>query len=168
VARLAALLSAVALAVWACTAAPTAPPGLVAGPRGDAAPVIVQGPVTNVVDGDTIDLHDGTRVRLAIVDTPEIHGGVQPCGAEASDFTGRFLAGQTVAIYRPDRAPRTDRNGRTLGEVVRVSDGASLNVALVAAGLARVDERFVHEDPDLAARLEAAARTAAPAECRGA
>ena len=165
--RLAALLAALALAVGACTTTPAPPPGLAAGPRSDAAPVVLQGPVTNVVDGDTIDLHDGTRVRLAIVDTPEVHGGLQPCGPEASDFTGRFVAGQTVAIYRPDRAPRTDRNGRTLGEVVRVSDGASLNVALVAAGLGRVDERFVHEDPDLAARLEAAARAATPAACRG-
>lgn len=128
-----------------------------AGPRGDQAPAIVQGRVVDVVDGDTIDLSNGTRVRLAIVDTPEIHGSIEPCGPEASDFTGAFVAGQTVAVYRPQSAPQTDPFGRTLGEVVRVGDGASLNVALVRAGLGTVDSRFVHEDPDLAERLASAA-----------
>ena len=143
----------------------TAPPATSAGPRGDQAPVILQGRVVDIVDGDTIDLSDGTRVRLAIVDTPEVHEGVEPCGPEAADFTGRFLAGQTVAVYRPQSAPQTDRYGRTLGEVVRVSDGASLNVALVRAGLGTVDDRFTHEDPDLAERLAAAASGAASPSC---
>lgn len=119
----------------------------------------------NVVDGDTFDLADGTRVRLAVVDTPEVHGGFEPCGPEASDFTGRFLAGATVAIYRPDDAPPQGNFGRLLGEVVRVSDGASLNVALVAAGLGQIDERYAEEDPDLTARLRRAAADAVPPDC---
>jgi micrococcal nuclease len=127
--------------------------------------VVVQARVADVVDGDTIDLYDGTRVRLAIVDTPEIHGGVEACGAEAAEFTGDFLAGQSVAIYRPDGAPRTDRHGRTLGEVVRLTDGASLNVALVQSGLGTIDRRFVDEDPDLTRRLEAAAELAPIPTC---
>ena len=146
-------------------AASTAPPATSAGPRGDGAPVIVQGRVVDIVDGDTIDLSDGTRVRLAIVDTPEVHDGVEPCGPEAADFTGSFLAGQTVAVYRPRAAPQADGYGRTLGEVVRVSDGASLNVALVRAGLGTIDDRFTHEDPDLADRLEAAASGAPSPSC---
>lgn len=140
-------------------------PATSAGPRGDRAPVIVQGRVVDIVDGDTIDLSDGTRVRLAIVDTPEVHDGVEPCGPEAADFTGSFLAGQTVAVYRPQAAAQTDGYGRTLGEVVRVSDGASLNVALVRAGLGTIDDRFTHEDPDLADRLAAAASGAASPSC---
>ena len=47
--------------------------------------------VERVVDGDTIDVSpdvEGTgRVRLIGVDTPEVSGGVEPCGPEASDFT---------------------------------------------------------------------------------
>ena len=121
----------------------------------------------DVVDGDTFDLADGTRVRLAVVDTPEVHGGVEACGAEASDFTGEFLAGATVAIHRPKDAPDTGGYGRLLGEVVRVSDGASLNVALVAAGLGRIDERYAEEDPDLTARLRRAAEDAPVPACAG-
>lgn len=136
-----------------------------ASPRGDDAPVVHQGPVVDVVDGDTFDLADGTRVRLAIVDTPEVRGGIEPCGPEATDLTGSFLAGATVAIYRPEDAPTTGGFSRLLGEVVRVSDGASLNVALVAAGLGRIDERFTHEDPDLAERLHRAAADASTPDC---
>jgi endonuclease YncB( thermonuclease family) len=147
------------------TAEATSEPVASAGPRGDQAPVIIQGRVADVVDGDTIDLANGTRIRLAIVDTPEVHGGMEPCGPEASDFTARFVAGQTVAVYRPAGAPQTDSYGRTLGEVVRVSDGASLNVALVRAGLGTIDDRFTHEDPDLADRLAAAAAAADSPSC---
>ncbi|MDZ7705079.1 MAG: lamin tail domain-containing protein [Trueperaceae bacterium] len=121
--------------------------------------------MTDIVDGDTFDLADGTRVRLAIVDTPEVRSDTQPCGPEATAFTGAFLDGATVAIYRPQDAPATGGFDRLLGEVVRVADGASLNVALVAAGLGRVDERFTAEDPDLAARLRRAAADAPTPEC---
>lgn len=134
-------------------------------PRGDDAPVVLQGRPVDVIDGDTFDLDDGTRVRLAIVDTPEVHPVVEPCGREASAFTASFLAGATVAVFRPEDAPVTGGGDRRLGEVVRVEDGASLNVALVAAGLGRVDERFTHEDPDLADRLRRAADSAAVADC---
>lgn len=105
-------------------------------------------------------------MRIAIADTPEVHGGIETCGPEASDFTGQFLAGQTVAVYRLQSAPSTDSFGRSVGEVVRVTDGASLNVALVAAGLATIDERFTSEDPDLAGRLQTAAASAAAPSCR--
>ncbi|MFP5307994.1 MAG: thermonuclease family protein [Actinomycetes bacterium] len=128
--------------------------------------MVVLSRVVDVVDGDTIDLADGTRVRIAIVDTPETRGGTEACGPEAADLTGRFVAGQTVAVYRPAGSPPTDRFGRTVGEVVRVSDGASLNVALVRAGLGRIDERFTDEDPDLTRRLRAAAAEAATPACR--
>lgn len=149
------------------TAAPTTAPEAedAAGPRGDDAPVVVQGRVDRVIDGDTFELSNGTRVRLAITDTPEIHNGVQTCGPEAASFATDFLAGQTVAVYRPTSAPTTDTYGRTLGEAVRVSDGASLNVALVGAGLGRIDERFTDEDADLTARLRAAAATAEAPTC---
>lgn len=139
---------------------------LAATPRGDDAPVIVQGRVDRVIDGDTFELSNGTRVRLAITDTPEVHGGAQTCGPEATAFATGFLAGQTVAVHRPTAAPTTDTYGRTLGEAVRVADGASLNVALVAAGLGRIDDRFTSEDPDLTDRLHAAAATAETPDCQ--
>lgn len=161
-------MAATAVAVLSgCATTPTTTPTS-ASPRTDDAPVVRQGQPVDIVDGDTFDMADGTRVRLAIVDTPEVHGGIEPCGPEASDFTGEFLAGATVAIYRPADAPATGGFDRLLGEVVRVSDGASLNVALVAAGLGRIDERYVEEDPDLAARLERASTDATTPDCAAA
>jgi micrococcal nuclease len=159
------LLAGVVLATGVISADNETPQPRSVSPRGDDAPVVLQGRVADVVDGDTLDLYNGSRIRLAIVNTPEVHGGVEPCGAEASDFTGAFVAGQTVAIYRPEGAPRSDRYGRLLGEVVRVSDGSSLNVALVQAGLGTIDRRFTAEDPDLTRRLDAAAALAPTPTC---
>lgn len=133
--------------------------------RGDTASVVARGTVAGVVDGDTVDLADGTRIRLAIVDTPEVHGGREPCGPEASDFTRQQVAGRRVAVLRPAGAPTTDAYGRTLGEVVRLDDGWSLNVELARAGLGTVDERFTDEDPDLARRARAAQADADSPAC---
>lgn len=148
----------------AASPSPTAAPRP-ASPRGDDALVLRTGRVVGVVDGDTIDLDDGTRVRLAIVDTPEVHGGTEPCGPEASTFTRDFALSQEVAILRPSTAPVTDPYGRLLGEVVRTGDGASLNVALATAGLGQVDERYTAEDRDLAERVRAAAARAGTPSC---
>ncbi len=160
------LVLVVCIGVLGCTV-PAEVPSLdgTASPRGDDAPAVLQGRPAGVVDGDTIDMADGTRVRLAITDTPELHGGTEPCGVEASDFTAGFVAAETIVVLRPTEAPSHDRYDRLLGEVVRVTDGASLNVALVRAGLARIDGRFTEEDPDLAARLHAAAEAATLPTC---
>ena len=139
------------------------------GPRGDDPLALRSGvAVTNVVDGDTVDLADGTRVRLAIVDTPEVHNGVEACGPEASAFTRDLVLGESVTILRPSAAPVTDAYDRLVGEVVRDRDGASLNVALAGAGLGEVDERYTHEDPDLADRARAAAGAAPTPSCAAA
>lgn len=117
--------------------------------------------VASVSDGDTLRLADGTRVRLAIADAPEVNQGTECMGPEATAFTERWVAAASgsVTLHRPAGAPTTDPYGRTVAEV-RDLDGTSLNVALVGAGLARVDERYTHEDPDLAARLRDAEQQA--------
>jgi endonuclease YncB( thermonuclease family) len=52
--------------------------------------------VTRVVDGDTVEISLSVErlstVRLIGVDTPETHGGTQPYGPEASDFTRQQLS----------------------------------------------------------------------------
>lgn len=136
-----------------------------ASPRGDGLAPVRTAEVVDVVDGDTVVLADGTRVRLAITDAPEVREPLETCGPEATERTTDLVAGQRVALYRPPDAPATDPFGRTLAEVVRVVDGTSVNVALAASGLARVDERFSDEDPDLAARLRVAAGDATAPDC---
>lgn len=108
--------------------------------------------VERVVDGDTLVLQGGDRVRLAIVDAPE-EG--MCAGSEATAFAEAWVTdhGPDVELRRP-APPYTDRFDRRLGEVL--ADDRSLNVDLAAAGFGRVDERFADEDPDLAGRLRAA------------
>jgi endonuclease YncB( thermonuclease family) len=146
--------------------ASTSPEPVVAmGPRGDGLAGLRTGTVARVVDGDTLDLDDGTRVRLAIVDTPEVHNGPEACGPEAAAFTTDQVLGLEVVLYRPTAAPATDPFGRVVAEVARASDGSSLNVALVEAGFGTIDERFVDEDPDLATRMRAVGASAAVQPC---
>jgi micrococcal nuclease len=93
--------------------------------------------VSRVVDGDTIVLEGGTRVRYIGVDTPEsVKPGtpVQCYAKAASRFNARLLDGERVQL-RYD-AERTDRYGRTLAYVYRVRDGLFINAELVRRGYA--------------------------------
>jgi endonuclease YncB( thermonuclease family) len=97
--------------------------------------------VTDVVDGDTIDVSaqvEGTnRIRLIGVDTPEVFGGEEPCGPESSDFTTEQLEGQDVTLEFDE--DRVDPYDRALAYVwVPDLDGELFNETLVRRGLARV------------------------------
>jgi micrococcal nuclease len=107
--------------------------GDVAGPSapGDAKQVLV----TRVVDGDTIVLAGRGKARLIGVDTPEVYGGRQCYGSQASEFTKREVDGDPVRFTVGEEA--RDRYGRLLVYVWK-TDGQSLNARLVAGGYARV------------------------------
>ncbi|WP_452004212.1 thermonuclease family protein [Azospirillum largimobile] len=120
--------------------------------------------VTAVLDGDTLELEDGRRVRLAGIEAakPPRHanptdGRVWPLAEAATRALSELALGRRVALHGP--AP-IDRHGRLLAHLVR-EDGLWLQSALVVRGLARV-----HTRPDArayAAELlagEDAARTA--------
>jgi endonuclease YncB( thermonuclease family) len=85
--------------------------------------------VDRIIDGDTLDLTDGTRVRLYGVDTPE-RG--EDCYAEATDRL-RQLAGSTVRLENGPRA--TDSFGRRLAYAYTL-EGFSIDVILIGDGLA--------------------------------
>ncbi len=108
-----------------------------------AAPDCAPGPgltsarLAKVVDGDTLALADGSRLRLIGVNAPETRGsdGSPEAGAvEATRFARKFLGSGRIGVVVG--ADRRDRYGRTLAHVYR-ADGASLEAALLAAGLAR-------------------------------
>ncbi|WP_022792100.1 thermonuclease family protein [Marinococcus halotolerans] len=96
--------------------------------------------VTNVVDGDTIDVdYEGgeERIRLILVDTPETKHpqmGVQPFGPEATEFTTSELAGEDVRLELG--VEERDYYGRLLAYVF--VDGENFNQQLIEEGLARV------------------------------
>lgn len=96
--------------------------------------------VTNVVDGDTIDVkihNKEERVRLLLIDTPETkHPSkpVQAFGPEAFEYTKRALLGKKVGLEK-DVSER-DRYGRLLAYIWL--DGKMHNAELIEKGLARV------------------------------
>ena len=90
--------------------------------------------VTRVVDGDTIVLDGGERVRLIGVDTPEtVHPQkpVERFGKEASAFTRRLLEGRRVRLAFDQQ--RRDRYGRTLAYMY-LPDGRLANEEIIRQG----------------------------------
>lgn len=130
---------------------------------------IVSWRVAAVIDGDTLDLDDGRRVRLAGIEaakppltadpSPESSGGRRWPLAEAATAALSALAlGRTVQL-RGEAA--TDRHGRLLAQLQR-DDGVWLQGALLMQGHARV-----HTRPDaraLAPEMLAAEETARAAQ----
>ena len=58
--------------------------------------------VQRVVDGDTLVLTDGTKIRLIGADTPETvkpHHEVERFGPEASEFTRKFVARHGGGVF---------------------------------------------------------------------
>lgn len=94
--------------------------------------------VDHVVDGDTIVVDGGERVRLIGIDTPETKDPREPVGCfgrEAARRTGNLLAPGTRVRLAYD-VERTDRYDRTLAYVYRVGDGLFVNAELVRGGYA--------------------------------
>jgi len=97
--------------------------------------------VERVVDGDTLLLSGGTRVRLLGVDTPETKHPtrpVEPLGPEASEFTRLHVEGRKVTL-KFDRE-RRDRYRRVLAYVY-LGDWF-LNEELIRAGYSRAETGF--------------------------
>ncbi len=103
--------------------------------RGPALPEgAVSATVDRVVDGDTVELSGVGKARLIGIDTPEVYGGVECYGREASAYAKRQLDGQRVR-YTVGRGER-DRYGRLL-VYLWLNDGRSFNALLVSRGYAQ-------------------------------
>ena len=93
--------------------------------------------IDHVVDGDTVDLANGAKVRLVQIDTPEVYFGAECYGSQASAIAKRLLPRGTEVRLAPDpAADRVDRYGRLLRYVVRARDGLDVNVYMVRIGAA--------------------------------
>jgi micrococcal nuclease len=104
-------------------------------PSGHSSGDLVAARVTKHTDGDTLWLSGVGRVRLIGVDTPEVYGGVECYGDEASAFVARLLPLGARVDYRLGVEER-DRYGRALA-YVWLRDGRFVNRMLVARGYAR-------------------------------
>ena len=93
--------------------------------------------VVRVIDGDTIELGSGQRVRLVQIDTPEVYSGYECYGLAASATAKRLLpVGTRVRLLLEPVSDPVDQYGRLLRYVVRASDGVNVNLRLVAVGAA--------------------------------
>jgi micrococcal nuclease len=91
--------------------------------------------VADVVDGDTLVLEGGARVRYLLVDTPETTGGRRDCfGAEARELNRSLVEGRRVSLSYGEAC--TDRFGRLLAYVE--VEGREVNALLVERGHACV------------------------------
>lgn len=93
------------------------------------------GVVAKVIDGDTIVLESGEKIRYLMVDTPESTNGKNDCyGATAREYNTELVLGQTVDLTYDEEC--TDRYGRLLA-YVETPDG-EINTLLVQRGYACV------------------------------
>lgn len=156
----------------AAAPAPTAARGGVPVPAGAQEAVVVR-----LVDGDTVVLRgrgvgplggEPTRVRVLLVDTPEVHQEQECFGAEASARAAELLPDGADVRVEADRDP-FDRYDRTLLHVW-TEDGVNVGEQLVREGLAEVlvvppNDRYV-EDFDAAEEQARAAGRGLWTACR--
>ena len=110
------------------------------------------GHVIGILEGDTIEvLHKkrAERIRLIGIDCPEKR---QPFGEKAKHAATSLVFGKDVSIQTHGK----DKHRRTLAEVL-LSDGTSLNQALVAGGWCWWYPKYAINNSELK-RLESQAR----------
>lgn len=115
------------------------------------------GTVARVIDGDTVELSGGERIRYLLVDTPESTTQTECFGEEAKAFNQSLVEGREVQISYDVEC--RDRFDRLLGYIT--IDGRDVNALLLERGYACV----LHIPPNGESRvqsyeeLETAAKT---------
>jgi micrococcal nuclease len=105
--------------------------------------------VTRAVDGDTLKLENGERVRLIGIDTPEVHESqklyrdakrsgrdaatIQKLGAQSAGFTRKLVEGKRVRLEFD--VEKRDKYERLLAYVF-LKDGTFVNAEIVRQGYA--------------------------------
>jgi micrococcal nuclease len=89
--------------------------------------------VTEVIDGDTIIIEGGYRVRYIGIDTPETYPEAEAFGIEAWQANRSLVEGNEVRLEKD--VSETDKYDRLLRYVY--VDGVLVNAELVKQGLAR-------------------------------
>ena len=107
--------------------------------------------VERAVDGDTLKLSDGQKVRLIGVDTPELHESdklardaarsrkdiavIKGLGRKAADFTKALVQRKRVKLEYDVK--KRDRYGRTLAYVY-LEDGTFVNAKIIEEGYGQI------------------------------
>ncbi|MDW0290201.1 MAG: thermonuclease family protein, partial [Nitrososphaeraceae archaeon] len=91
---------------------------------------------TKVIDGDTLDIN-GTRIRLALVDTPETG---QAGFDKAKKFVESLCLGKKGELDVDSGQRRGDRYGREVGVVY--CDGVNTNAKVMEYKMAKILTEF--------------------------
>ena len=105
--------------------------------------------VIRIVDGDTIEIETGEKVRLIGINTPETvdaRKSVECFGNEASNETTRLILNKNITLEKD--ISETDKYGRLLRYIYK--DGEFINKTLVENGFAYAtsyppDIKYQHE-----------------------
>ena len=108
--------------------------------QGEVPASAVEHRVKRIVDGDTVYMKDGTKVRLHGIDTPERD---QPYGKQATRNLDRLIGGKVFVLEKD-----TDRYGRLVG-VIYTPEGVNVNEAMVCNGSARWYSRYARLESNL-------------------
>jgi len=99
------------------------------------------GVVDRVIDGDTIVLQTGAKIRYLLINAPETTNGHDDCyGQNASQFNSDRVLGKTVELRYDTQCE--DMYGRTLAYVT--VDGEEINSLMIQRGYACL----LHIPPD--------------------
>lgn len=103
--------------------------------------------VTNVVDGDTVDVVIDlgfdilfkSRVRLAGIDTPESRTSdkaEKALGLEAKEYLKKSVKSAKSVVIRTEKMDSSEKYGRILGWMYLDGDNESINNKMIADGYA--------------------------------
>jgi micrococcal nuclease len=103
--------------------------------------------VTNVVDGDTIDvvidlgfdISFTSRVRLAGIDTPESRTTdkvEKALGLESKEYLKKAIKAAKTVVIKTEKMDSSEKYGRILGWVYLDGSGNSLNHEMIEKGYA--------------------------------
>ena len=128
--------------LFGCTGEVTSSPEASLSPKGSITDNnrsnLVQYEVIRVIDGDTVELKNGERLRYNDIDTPEtVHPSkpIECYGVEARKKNKELVEGETILVELGN--PEKDRYGRLLGYVY--IDDLFVNAELVRGGYAEVN-----------------------------
>jgi micrococcal nuclease len=96
--------------------------------------------VHRIIDGDTIELDGGERVRLVGINAPELHPEPEPGALEAMEFLENICPPGTTIGLNIDDMKTHDVYGRTLAVIyVKISENwVNVNAELLRRGLAEI------------------------------